>query len=321
MHRDRLHAHKVNNLIQSVLLLGGMAVLLALLGWLIAGDEGVFWAAFIGVIVLVLTPRASPQLALRLYGAHPLAVAEAPTLYALVETLVRRAELPSIPQLYYLPTQAMNAFTVGQRDRAMIAVTDGLLRRLAQRELTGVLAHEISHIRNNDMWVMTLADTVSRVTRAFSLFGQFLLLLNLPLILLGGSGISWLAILLLIFAPMLSVLLQLALSRTREFDADLDAVEITGDPVGLASALQKLDRYQGNLLKRILMPGRRAPDSWILSTHPRSEERIRRLLSLAETQDVIIETAPFMVDDLFDFPGNWPTVRRVPWWRFSRLEH
>ncbi|NIO42978.1 MAG: M48 family metalloprotease, partial [Burkholderiales bacterium] len=79
-----------------------------------------------------------------------------------------------------------------------------------------------------------------------------------------------------IFAPTLSVLLQLALSRTREFDADLDAAEITGDPLGLASALKKLDRHQTHWLRRILMPGRRMPDSWVLSTHPKSEERIRR---------------------------------------------
>ncbi|MFQ6021239.1 MAG: zinc metalloprotease HtpX [Acidiferrobacterales bacterium] len=321
MNREQLRAHKLNNLFQSTLLLGGMAGLVGLLGWLIAGAKGIVWAAVIGVVVLVLSPRASPRLALRLYGARPLGLGDAPGLYTLVEMLARRAKLPHLPQLYYIPAQMMNAFTVGNREQAMIAVTDGLLRNLTQRELTGVLAHEISHVRNNDMWVMTLADSVSRLTGMFSLLGQLLLFINLPLILMGRGGISWFAIVLLIFAPTVSMLLQLALSRTREFDADLDAAEITGDPIGLALALKKLDRYQGNWLRRILMPGRRAPDSWILSTHPKSEERVRRLASLAETQLPPVEPIALTVDNLFDFARHQSALRRLPWWQFSRLEH
>ncbi|MFQ5934964.1 MAG: zinc metalloprotease HtpX [Acidiferrobacterales bacterium] len=302
MNRDRFNAHKFNNLIQSTLLLGGMATLVGLLGGLIAGGEGVLWALIIGVIVLVLSPRASPRLALRLYGAHPLGESDAPRLYALITTLVRRAELPVIPAIYYVPTPALNAFAVGNRSQPIITITDGLLRNLTQRELTGVLAHEISHIRNNDMWVMMLADTVSRLTSGFALLGQLLLFINFPLILFGGAGISWLAILLLIFAPTLSMLLQLALSRTREFDADLDAARITGDPLGLAAALKKLDRYQGSVLRRLLMPGGRAPHSWILSTHPKSEERIRRLVELVEPRPAPVRAGPLTGEEPSDFP-------------------
>jgi heat shock protein HtpX len=313
MNEERIRTHKLNNLIQSALLLGGMAALLALLGWLLGGGSGVIWAAVTGIMVLVLSPRASPRLMLRLHGAQALSVAQAPDLYALVETLAARAGLPRLPELYYIPVQTLNAFTLGQRGQAAIALTGGLLRHLSQRELTGVLAHEISHIRSNDIWVMTLADTVSRLTRTFSLFGQLLLFLNLPLILLAGSGLPWLAILLLIFAPAISVLMQLALSRTREFDADVD------DPLGLASALHKLDRYQGGLLRRILMPGGRIPDSWILSTHPSSQERIRQLTELAETGPQPIE-ALALVENPFDFSDERLALRRLPWWYLSRLE-
>lgn len=314
MNPDRVTAHKLNNLLQSIMLLAGMAALLGLLGWLLAGIQGVIWAGIIGVVFLLVSPRASPRLVFKLSGARPLSVAEAPGLYALIKTLALRAKLPTLPQLYYLPTQAMNAFTVGNRRQASIAITDGLLRGLTRRELTGVLAHEVSHIDNNDMWVMTLADTVNRLTSSFSLFGQILLFINLPLILLGKSGFSWLAILLLVFAPTLSVLLQLALSRTREFDADLGAAQITHDPLGLASALKKLHHYHSGSLRRLLMPGRPIPDSSMLRTHPKSEERIRRLVSLAERQPGTTESFPRIDEDLVAFSPRLSLGPRLPQW-------
>ena len=314
MNPDRVTVHKLNNLVQSIMLLVGMATLLALLGWLLAGVKGVIWAAIIGVVFLLVSPRASPRLVFRLSGARRLSVAEAPGLYALIKALALRAGLPTVPQLYYMPTQAMNAFTVGNRQQAMIAVTDGLLRGLTRRELTGVLAHEVSHADNNDIWVMTLADTVNRLTSLFSLFGQFLFFINLPLVLLGKSGFSWWAILLLIFAPTLSILLQLALSRTREFDADLGAAELTHDPVGLASALKKLHNYHSGSLRRVLIPGRPMPDSSMLRSHPKSEERIRRLISLAEHEPRKTGSFPPIDEDLVVFPPRLSFGPRLPQW-------
>ncbi|MDH3670593.1 MAG: zinc metalloprotease HtpX [Gammaproteobacteria bacterium] len=314
MNPDRVTAHKLNNLLQSIMLLAGMAALLGLLGWLLAGIKGVIWAGIIGVVFLLVSPRASPRLVFKLSGARPLSMAEAPGLYALVKTLALRARLPTLPQLYYVPTQAMNAFTVGNRRQAMIAITDGLLRGLTRRELTGVLAHEVSHVDNNDMWVMTLADTVNRLTSSFSLFGQVLLFINLPLILLGKSGFSWLAILILVFAPTLSVLLQLALSRTREFDADLGAAQITHDPLGLASALKKLHHYHSGSLRRALVPGRPIPNSSMLRTHPKSEERIRRLVSLAERQPGATESFLPIDEDLVAFAPRLSLGPRLPQW-------
>lgn len=322
MNRKRLAAHKLNNLLQSLSLLGGMAALVALLGWLLAGANGVLWAVIIGVLILWLSPRASPRLTLRLYGARALSRTEALGLYTLSDTLAERAQLPVAPELYYAPSPVMNAFAVGHRRQPAIAVTDGLLRNLSQRELAGVLAHEISHIGSNDIWVMTLADTVSRLTGGLALMGQLLLFINLPLLLFGAAAISWWAILLLLFAPTISLLLQLALSRTREFDADMDAVEITGDPLGLASALRKLDSHQGGLWQRLFFPGRRTRDSWILSTHPSSEERVRRLVELAETKVLSVRRpVGLRVADFFPPLSQAPHPHRSRWSWFGHLQH
>jgi heat shock protein HtpX len=199
---------------------------------------------------------------------------------------------------------------VGRRNEAGIAVTDGLLRGLGPRELTGVLAHELSHIANEDMWIMGLADAVSRLTSGLSLAGQILLLVNLPLLLLGQVTLPWLAVALLIAAPAVSALLQLALSRRREYDADLQAVRLTGDPRGLAAALSRLERYRSGWLGRVLLPGRGDPDPSLLRTHPATDERVRRLLELERE----VEVAFPGVQQRFSL-RDFPPVSRRPRWR------
>jgi heat shock protein HtpX len=209
----------------------------------------------------------------------------------------------------------MNAFAVGTQRNAAIGLTDGILRGLELRELTGVLAHEMSHIRNNDMRSMNIADVVTRITNLFSTFGKFLLFLNLPLILMGTYAISWWAILLLIIAPTLSGLLQLALSRTREFDADLDAVQLTHDPIGLMRALQKLEYHSANLWQQVLFPGRGVPDPSIFRTHPHTKDRVARLqeLSTQEYQPLLPAEQPFAL------PGRFTRITRQPGWRMMSL--
>ena len=183
MDRARLRSHKLTNVLQSMLLLGGMALLLGALGWIVAGPEGVLWTVLLGAVVVALSPRLTPHMLLRLYHAEALTPRSAPGLYALLEELARRAGLDRLPRLYYVPSRVMNAFTLGRRGEAAIAITDGLLRNLVPRELAGVLAHELSHVRNDDTWVMGLADLVSRLTSSLSLAGMLLLILNLPLLL------------------------------------------------------------------------------------------------------------------------------------------
>jgi heat shock protein HtpX len=233
-----------------------------------------------------------------------------------MEELAQRAQLPYVPALYYVPSRMLNAFAVGTRRNAAIGLTDGLLRGLNLRELTGVLAHEMSHIRNNDMRSMSVADVISRVTNLFSTFGKFLLLVNLPLIFMGSAPISWWAILLLIVAPFISGLLQLALSRTREFDADLDAIQLTHDPVGLMNALQKLEYYATNIWQQVLFPGRGVPDPSIFRTHPHTKDRLARLQELNPQQ---YQPIAMPAQAPFALPGNYTQVTRQPGWRMMNL--
>ncbi|MFQ5959613.1 MAG: zinc metalloprotease HtpX [Alphaproteobacteria bacterium] len=317
MDRRQLLTHQLGNFVQSLVLLGGMVGLLGLIAWIVAGPEAIVWTLLGGAVALALGPRVSPRFVLRLYGAREVRPEETPDLHALVGELARRTGLGRAPRLYYVPSSAMNAFTLGRRDDAAMTVTDGLLRRLGGRELAGVLAHEISHIRHNDMWIMGLADSVSRLTRTLSLFGTLLLFVNLPLFLLDYGHVPWLAIVILVVSPTASALMQLALSRNREFDADLGAARITGDPVGLASALDKLERYQGRMWEQIFMPGRRIPEPSLLRTHPPTEERVHRLLALAPPRPA----PPLPAFPGFVLPRGWPVVRRRPRWHWSGIWH
>ncbi|RIK29446.1 MAG: peptidase M48 [Chloroflexi bacterium] len=310
MNQNQAASHTLLNWVHTTLLLAGILLILALLGWFLAGATGIIWAVVLGAFSLLFGQQLSPQLVLRMYRARPLAPQEAPGLYQIVHELARRAGLAAAPTLYYVPSRLLNAFAVGTRRNAAIGVTDGMLRTLTERELTGVLAHEMSHIRNNDMRVMGIADVASRITGLFSTFGKLLLFLNLPLILMGETPISWWAILLLIFAPLISGLLQLALSRTREFDADLGAVQLTGDPLGLASALNKLEYYSVNIWQQILFPGYRVPDPSLLRTHPHTKDRIARLRQLAPTA----QQTPHPAETPLALPGYYTPVTRRPGW-------
>jgi heat shock protein HtpX len=273
--------HKLRNVVHSILLLGGIVALLALCGWVLFGPEGLVGMALGAAIALAFSPTISPGMVLRLYRAREIAPHDLPEVLHVLAALAARAGLERVPRLYYVPSTMLNAFAVGGRDDAVIAVTDGMLRALNLRELTGVLAHEISHIRNRDLWLMGIADLAGRLTRLMTLLGLALLLVNLPLWLSGATSVPWLLVPLLVFAPQITTLLQLALSRAREFDADLDAAGLSGDPVGLAAALAKLERYQRGAWEQILMPGQRLPEPSVLRTHPPTAERIARLQALS----------------------------------------
>jgi len=279
---SKIMEHKVLNLLHSFLLILGMLLLVLALGWAAFGKESIVFFVVLAFVFFVLSPRLSPAIVLKMYGARPLRPNELPELHQMVRELASRAHLAKAPTLYYVSTPMINAFTLGGKSSAFVAVTSGLLKVLDLRELAGVLAHEISHIKNNDMWVMSLSDMSSRVTAMFSMMGQILLFINLPLIVLNAQTLPWLPILLLILSPTINLLLQLALSRTREFAADIEAATLTGDPNGLASALKKMEQYQSSLISKLFLPGRRNPHPSVLRTHPHTEERIRRLVSLSE---------------------------------------
>lgn len=292
-----------------------MAALAGFIGWLLLGADGVGWAAAIGALTIAFSPRVSPRWVLRVLGALEVPPWQAPRLYEILELLARRAGLARTPRLFYIPTRVLNAFAVGRPDDAAIAVTDGLLRALDRHELAGVLAHEVSHIRANDVWVMTLADIVGRLTALLSLFGQGLLLVLLPVTVIQGSTLPLVPLAILIFAPTISALLQLALSRTREYSADFGAVELTGDPHALASALDKLERLQGGWMERMFMSALRIPQ-W-LRTHPPTEERIRRLLALAPVREPATQLWPAHAPDMTLL--DVPLVTRRPRWHWNGL--
>ncbi len=312
--------HSLSNRLHSLLLFAVMAGFLALLGWMLWGSDGIFLLLLLGAALLLINPVVTPQLIMRMYRATRLTPSQAPALHSALIELARRAELPRVPTLYYIPSSMLSAFTVGRQHEASIAVTDGLLQALNTRETIAVLAHEVSHIRNNDTWVMGVADMFSRLTSMLSLFGQFLLILNLPLILLSGIGIDWLAILILIFAPNLSALAQLGLSRTREYDADLNAARLTADPEGLAQALAKIEQHSGRFMERIFLPGRRIPEPSLLRTHPPTEERIRRLMELRQPlQEGSIPLQPRL--EFTPDPAFTNRIERPPRWRITGLWH
>lgn len=317
---DHWKQHSLANRLQTLLLLAVMGGFMLLLGFLLWGMEGIAILAITGALLLLVNPRFTPQLIMRLYGAFPLSPQQAPLTHAAVRELSRRAHLTVLPKLYYIPSSMLNAFSVGRPDNASIAVSDALLRALNTEELVGVLAHEISHIRNNDMGVMGLADMFSRLTSLMSLFGQILLLLNLPLFFLTDTGINWFAILLLIISPHLCALAQLGLSRTREYDADLNAARLTGDPEGLARALIKIEQAQGGWLERLFFPGRKVPEPSMLRTHPPTKERVRRLMEL-KIPDDIFPLHLILARDRLAQLRHLKQIQRRPRWHIDGLWH
>jgi len=316
MNELRIFRYRLLNTLHTVLLLAAIATLAGLLGWWLFGEGGVIWAGVIAALTLALSPRVSPRWILRASGARELAPREAPALHRLLQLLAGRAGLAQAPRLYYLPTRVLNAFATGSVHESAVTMTDGLLRAMTLRELAGVLAHEIAHVRGHDLWVMSLADVVGRLTALLSMLGQALLIVMLPLSVLRGTALPLLPIMTLIFAPTISLLLQLALARTREYYADIVAAELTGDPAGLASALDKLERLQGGWMERMFMADARIPH-W-LRTHPRTQERVRRLMALGPRTPLIPELAmPDRADTIFEMP----VITRRPSWHWHGLWH
>jgi heat shock protein HtpX len=292
---------RVRNLAQSVLLLGCLTAVAAGAMWLLFGRPGLVGVPLVLVVVLVLGPRVSPGMVLAVYRAEPVPYASAPQLHRLLAVLAERAGLSWMPGPYYVPSATPNCFAVGRGRSAAIAVTDGLLRRLTLRELAGVLAHEVGHLRAGDVTVMGLSDAISRLCQMLALVG----VISMPLAgvaALRGDGRFLLVALLLAALPLAVALLQLALSRAREFDADLTAAQLTGDPDALATALEVLESCTGRIWERVLV-GRGHPlDPMLLRTHPSTDERTRRLRALVPADERCI---------VGDRPASHP-VHRLP---------
>ncbi|MCO6442231.1 MAG: M48 family metalloprotease [Nitrococcus mobilis] len=252
-------------------------VIISLFGWILAGPLGVGGALVASGVLILLRAKLSPRLILMRLRARPLDAHMISGLSELLNSIAQRAGLPTPPALYYLPSATVNAFAVGTRNTSAVVVTEAMLRTFSPREIAGVFAHEVSHIRANDLWIMAFVDLCSRLTRLLATAAQILLLLNLPLLVPTASGVHWAAIVILVFMPLASALIQLSLARAHEHSADLGAVGLTGDPHGLVMALEKIAPSERGVFKLRPRPQSRLSELAWFRTHPLTERRIERL--------------------------------------------
>lgn len=275
----------MKNQIKTILLLGVLSAILIGFGGLL-GRQWVVGFAILAFAMNIGAYFFSHKLVLKMHGAQPLDQHQAPRLYAIVHELAMRAELP-MPKLYLIPSMQPNAFATGRNpEHGVVAVTQGIMQILSERELRGVLAHELAHIKNRDILVSTIAAAVAG---AISFIGNMLQWTAI----FGGGGDEdapspLAAIVLAIFAPIGATLVQLGISRSREYLADETGARISGDPEALASALEKLERAAHVVPAASATPataslfivnpfsGTRGLVS-LFSTHPPMDERIRRL--------------------------------------------
>ncbi|MFP4373237.1 MAG: M48 family metalloprotease [Spirochaetaceae bacterium] len=279
MHREIRRRRRIL-FAQTVLIFALMLGVLLLSGLRILGALGLAVVLGTGSYIFVTVQnRAS---ALRPQNAVPLERSDAPILHAMLDELVARAELPRTPDVYLLPVGMMNAATLGSREHPILIVTPPLLDTLSRSEVRAVLAHELAHVRDNDLMSYRIAEALAMITVVISRVGWLLLLLYLPVLLLSNVEIPLGLIAVLLIAPGASVLLQTALSRSREFSADLGAVELTDEPLALASALQKIDNVGRSMLHQLL-PVPKKHDSSVFRSHPAVSRRVERLVHLART--------------------------------------
>ena len=277
------------NAFRTMLLLSAMTALFMGVGYLIGGAGGALVALLFAIGMNVYAWWNSDRLVLRMHNTEPVTRASAPDLHEMVARLARNADLP-MPAVYLMRTPQPNAFATGRNpENAAVAVTEGLLRTLERDELEGVIAHELAHIKNRDTLTMTVAATVAGAISMLAQFGMFT----------GGrgrdqGGAGALGMLLsVIFAPMAAALIQMAISRTREYSADRDGAAISGDPMALARALRKIagraaqvempsaERNPASAAMFIVNPLSGARMDALFSTHPRVENRIAALEAIA----------------------------------------
>jgi heat shock protein HtpX len=275
----RIARQKTLLLIESSLIVVIMLALVLLVALQVFGLAGIV-AAVGGVLMLALLSRrrGRPEIPRNL---APVTREMAPELYAILEELTSRAGLKQRPSVYLLPEELMNAATLETREGPIIVLTPSAVRQLDRRQLIGILAHEVAHLEYRDTILLQLTAIVHTITQSIANVAWFMLILFFPLLIFSESAFPFYLLLLLFGAPIASVLLQLAFSRSRELNADLGAVELTGDPEGLAKALEQIDRVQSYTLS-LLFPFKRPKQrSSVFRSHPNIPERVRRLRRIA----------------------------------------
>lgn len=283
MNESKFLRFRMVNMLLSFTLYIAMATLLGVLAFIIAGEKLVILTLLFVGIAYIFTPAFVPGLFIRFFKGRAIHYINAPELHRMVRVLSSRAGLEGLPALYYIPSKVVTAFATGDSKKSAIALTYGMLNTLSLREIAGVVSHEISHIRSNDMRGMWFSLVMNRVTGFLSLCGQLLIFINLPLILLSEINIGWFTISILVLAPVMSFFVHMTLSRVREFNADLGGAELMGTPEPLISALAKIEYSKQSLLDFFIIRRKKATDeSFLMKTHPPTEERIKRLQKVRE---------------------------------------
>lgn len=277
------------NILRTGLLLAALTALFLLIGYLLGGKAGAFVALAVSVATNALAYWNSDKMVLRLYGAKEIDRGSARVYFDLVSDLARRAAVP-MPRLFLIDSPQPNAFATGRDpEHAAVAATTGLLSRLSGEELKGVLAHELSHIKNRDTLTMTITATIAGAISMIANYGLFFGLRNERNNSLGPLA----SLLMLIFAPLAAMLVQMAISRTREYSADRSGAVLSGQPLALAAALKKIaaeveevpnERAEANPATAhlfIINPLAGIGRDSLFSTHPSTVNRIAALESLA----------------------------------------
>lgn len=276
------------NWMKTAILMAGIMALFGAVGSMIGGQQGMLMALAFGAVGNFFAYWFSDKMVLRMYNAQEVDETSAPQFYTMVKELAARAQLP-MPRVYLIQEDAPNAFATGRNpEHAAVAATTGILRVLTERELRGVMAHELSHVKHRDILISTLSATMAGAISALANFAMFFGSRDEH----GRSSNPIATIAVALLAPLAAMLIQMAISRAREFEADRGGAEISGDPQALASALDKIHRYaQGIPLETterhpetaqmmIMNPLSGGGLRGLFSTHPATEERVQRLLAM-----------------------------------------
>ena len=284
------------NTTKTIVLMVGLTVLLVLLGGAFGGRQGMILAFIFASAMNLFSYCFSDKIVLRMYNAREVTQAEAPALFGVTHNLALKMNMP-MPKVYLIPSEAPNAFATGRNPKhAAVAATEGIVRMLSRDELEGVMAHELAHVRNRDILIGTIAATIAGAISMLANMAQWAMIFG------GGrrdddesSGSMIGGILMLILAPIAAALIQMAISRSREYQADATGARICGNPMSLASALRKLhvgaqripmDASPATAHMFIVNPLRGGGLVNLFSTHPPMEERIARLERMVYGQAV-----------------------------------
>ncbi|MGI4983635.1 MAG: zinc metalloprotease HtpX [Janthinobacterium lividum] len=279
------------NWVKTAMLMAGITALFIVVGGMIGGQRGMFVALLIALAMNFFSYWFSDQMVLRMYNAQEVDEHSAPQFYRMIRELSGRANLP-MPRVYLINEDAPNAFATGRNpEHAAVAATTGILRVLSEREMRGVMAHELAHVRHRDILLSTVSATMAGAISALANFAMFFGSRDEQ----GRPSNPVASIAVAILAPIAASLIQMAISRAREFEADRGGAEISGDPTALASALEKIHRHASGrpfataeahpatAQMMILNPLSGGQVAKLFSTHPATEERVARLMHMART--------------------------------------